>query len=295
VNVARFPLRIGVVILPEAPWATARRWWEGAEALGFDHAWTYDHLTWRGFRDTTWFGALPTLTAAALVTKRIRLGTLVASPNFRHPVPFAKELVTLDDISRGRLTLGIGAGGTGWDATALGEEPWTPRERAERFEEFVDLTDTLLRQPVTTAPGRFYRADEARTFPGCVQRPRLPFAVAGVGPTALRVAARHGQAWVTTGRGSEEPLSPREGAREFGGQLAQLEQACTAEGRDPATIDRLVLTGFSLPSALDSPESFADAAGVYAEAGVTDLIVHWPRPTEPFRADLAMFERIFGP
>ena len=110
-----------MVILPERSWAEARPRWEQAEALGFDHAWTYDHLTWRSFRDQPWFGALPTLTAAALVTERIRLGPLVASPNFRHPVPFAKELVTLDDISGGRLTLGIGAGGTGWDATVLGD------------------------------------------------------------------------------------------------------------------------------------------------------------------------------
>jgi alkanesulfonate monooxygenase SsuD/methylene tetrahydromethanopterin reductase-like flavin-dependent oxidoreductase (luciferase family) len=102
----------GVLILPEFPWTTAQSVWRRAEALGFEHAWIYDHLAWRSFRDSTWFAAIPTLTAAAMATKRIRLGTLVASPNFRHPVPFAKELVTLDDISGGRLTLGLGAGGT---------------------------------------------------------------------------------------------------------------------------------------------------------------------------------------
>src|SRR5829696_1372838 len=202
---SRFPVRVGVVILPEAGWAESRNRWVRAEQLGFDHAWTYDHLTWTTFRDAPWFGALPTLTAAAEVTERIRLGPLVASPNFRHPVPFAKELVTLDDISRGRLTLGIGGGGTGWDATVLGEEPWSPRERADRFEEFLTLTDLLLRQPATTSAGRFYRAEEARTYPGCVQQPRIPFFVAGVGPRALRLAARHGQAWVTAGAGSDEP------------------------------------------------------------------------------------------
>ncbi len=78
-------------------------------ATRLDHAWTYDHLTWRNLRDGPWFGAVPTLAAAALVTSRIRLGTLVASANFRHPVPFAKELMTLDDLSHGRFTLGVGA------------------------------------------------------------------------------------------------------------------------------------------------------------------------------------------
>ncbi|MHC0434433.1 LLM class flavin-dependent oxidoreductase, partial [Streptomyces sp. O3] len=68
-------------------------------------------------------------------------------PNFRHPVTLAKELISLDDISGGRITLGIGAGGNGFDAATLlksGEEPWTPRERADRFGEFVPLLDRLL-------------------------------------------------------------------------------------------------------------------------------------------------------
>lgn len=292
---SRFPLRVGVVILPELEWTRARERWVRAEQLGLDHAWTYDHLTWRMFRDAPWFGAMPTLTAAAMATERIRIGSLVASPNFRHPVPFAKELITLDDISGGRVTLGIGSGGTGWDATVLGDEPWTPRERADRFEEFVGLTDRLLREPITSSVGRFYCAAEARTFPGCVQRPRIPFAVAAGGPRALRVAARHGQAWVTTGpHDDERPLSPREGARAVAAQQEDLERACAAEGRDPATIDRIVLAGFALESGIDSPDAFAEAAGRYADVGVTDLVVHWPRETEPFQADVATFERIFA-
>src|SRR5712692_4007145 len=102
-------MRLGVVILPELPWSRAATLWRRAEELGFDHAWTYDHLAWRSLRDDPWFGAIPTLTAAAVATGRIRLGTLVASPTFRHPVPFAKELITINDICGGRFTLGIGA------------------------------------------------------------------------------------------------------------------------------------------------------------------------------------------
>src|SRR5205085_9242930 len=98
-------------------------------------------LAWRSLRDSAWFAAVPTLTAAATATERIRLGTLVASPNFRHPVPFAKELMTLDDISGGRLTVGIGAGGEGWDATMLGHSAWSRPERADRFAELVGLLE----------------------------------------------------------------------------------------------------------------------------------------------------------
>src|SRR4030095_6385162 len=141
-------VRVGVLILPEERWSTARDRWRTAEELGFHHAWTYDHLTWWAFRGKIGFEALPPLAAAAVTTSRLRLGTLVASPNFRHPVPFAKELMTLDDISNGRITVGLGAGTDGVDALALGKQPWLPRERADRFYEVVALLDRLLDDPV---------------------------------------------------------------------------------------------------------------------------------------------------
>ncbi len=192
-------MRIGVLILPAEAWTAQRQTWRRAEALGFDHAWTFDHMAWRSLQESPWFSAVPTLAAAAAVTSRIRLGTLVASPNFRHPVPFARELMTLDHISGGRFTLGIGAGGGGFDATTTRREAWSPRERADRFEEFVALLDRLLTDPVTTLEGRFYQSFDARMHPGCVQRPRLPFAVAAGGPRGMRLAARFGATWVTEG------------------------------------------------------------------------------------------------
>ncbi len=155
-------MRLGVLVLPEFRWPEARVLWAHVEELGFDHAWTYDHLAWRSLRDSTWFGAVPVLAAAAAVTSRIRLGTLVASPNFRHPVPFARELVSLDDLSEGRFTLGIGAGGTGWDAAMLGQDPWPTAERTARFAEFLALLDRLLREPAVSYDGRYYSAVEAR-------------------------------------------------------------------------------------------------------------------------------------
>jgi alkanesulfonate monooxygenase SsuD/methylene tetrahydromethanopterin reductase-like flavin-dependent oxidoreductase (luciferase family) len=288
-------LRLGVVILPELPWSAAQSSWRRAEELGFDHAWTYDHLAWRSLRDSPWFGAIPTLTAAATVTERIRLGTLVASPNFRHPVPFATELVTLDDISGGRLTLGIGAGGDGWDATMLGQVAWSPDERAQRFAEFLALTDRLLREPATSFRGRFYSADEARTYPGCVQRPRIPFAVAATGPRSMRLAATYGQTWVTNGdRTRAATLRAEDGAKVVGEQMARLDETCVEAGRDPASLRRLVLSGPRLEAGLASIEAFRHTTGCYADVGVTDFVVHWPRPHEPFAGDLATFERVLA-
>ena len=279
-------MRLGVCILPELRWPEQRRLWQRAEELGFDHAWTYDHLAWRSLRNEPWFGAVPTLTAAALATSRIRIGPLVASPNYRHPVPFAKELITLDDVSVGRLTLGFGAGGEGWDATVLGQKAWSTQERADRFAEFVELLDSLLRESETTFDGRWYSAEEARTYPGCVQQPRIPFAIAAAGPRGMRLAARYASTWVTTGNRAGGEVA------EVGDQVKRLEDACATAGRDPSTIDRLVLTGPELDPGLASEEAFAETLGRFADVGITDVVVHWPRPSEPYAGDVATFERV---
>jgi alkanesulfonate monooxygenase SsuD/methylene tetrahydromethanopterin reductase-like flavin-dependent oxidoreductase (luciferase family) len=286
-------VRLGVVILPEHPWAVARSIWKRAEELGFAHAWTYDHLAWRSLADSSWFGAMPTLAAAATATERIRLGPLVASPNFRHPVPFAKELTSLDDISGGRLTLGLGSGGEGWDATVLGEPRWSPGERADRFAEFVDLTDRLLRVPQTSYDGRFYSAVGARTYPGCTQQPRVPFAVAATGTRAMRLAAEYGDIWVTTGdRGPETALGPDEGSTAVRSQMDRVDDTCSRFGRDPDSLARLVLSGLRLDSGLTSRHAFDETLGRYEAVGVTDFVVHWPRPDGPFAGDVNVFEQI---
>lgn len=184
-------MRLSTMILPVRRWAENRSIWQAAEALGFHAGYVSDHLSWRSFRDATWFGPFPILAAVAACTERLRLGPMVASPNFRHPVTLAKDLIGLDDVSAGRITLGIGAGGTGFDATALGQQPWPPKERADRFEEFVPLLDQLLREPRSTVQGTHYSAYDVRNIPGCVQQPRLPFAIAATGPRGLRPKPRH--------------------------------------------------------------------------------------------------------
>ncbi|MET8447467.1 LLM class flavin-dependent oxidoreductase [Streptomyces sp. NPDC005209] len=292
-------LRLSTVILPYRRWNEGgRAAWIRAEQLGFHTAYTYDHLSWRSFRDGPWFGAIPTLTAAAAATERLRLGTLVTSPNFRHPVTLAKELISLDDISGGRVTLGIGAGGTGFDSTALlksGEDPWTPRERADRLAEFVPLLDRLLTEDSVSSEGTYYSAHEARNIPGCVQRPRLPFAVAATGPRGLRLAARHGQAWVTTGDPRlYENGTPEQSVQALRGQAEKLAETCAALGRDVNELDKILLTGFTPDRGrpLESLDAFVDFAGRHQELGFTELVIHWPIPDSDFAADEKVFEQI---
>ncbi|MFF3689386.1 LLM class flavin-dependent oxidoreductase [Streptomyces sp. NBC_00390] len=289
-------MRLSTVILPVRAWHQGGRdEWLRAEQLGFHTAYTYDHLSWRTFRDGPWYGAVPTLTAAAAVTERLRLGTLVTSPNFRHPVTLAKDLISLDDISGGRITLGIGAGGTGFDATAMGQEAWTPRERADRFAEFVPMLDRLLTESSVTCEGTFYSAVEARNIPGCVQRPRLPFAVAATGPRGLKLAAGHGQAWVTTGDPKLfETGTPEQSRQAVRDQMDKLGKACADIGRDASEMDKILLTGFTPDRGrpLESLEAFVDFAGRHFELGITEIVVHAPIPDSDFASDQAVFEQI---
>ncbi|MFC5801252.1 LLM class flavin-dependent oxidoreductase [Streptomyces formicae] len=289
-------LRLSTVILPIHRWHEGSRdRWKRAEELGFYAAYTYDHLSWRTFRDGPWFGAVPTLTAAATATERLRLGTLVTSPNFRHPVTLAKELISLDDVSGGRITLGIGAGGNGFDATALGQEAWTPKERADRFGEFLPLLDRLLTEDAVTQHGTHYSAHEVRNVPGCVQRPRLPFAVAATGPRGLKLAAQYGQAWVTTGdpRLYEEG-TPEQSVEAIRSQFEKLGKACADKGRDMTELDKILLTGFTPDRSrpLESLDAFVDFAGRHQELGFTEIVIHWPIADSDFAADQAVFEEI---
>ncbi len=276
------------MILPEHRWWIAEPKWRAAEEYGFHHAWTYDHLGWRTLVDGPWFGAIPTLTAAAMVTTRLRLGTFVASPNFRHPVSFARELLAVDDVSDGRFTLGVGAGGPGYDTTVMGGKPPLPRERTERFAEFVELLSQLLSQDKVTFEGRYYQAVEARSFPGCVQRPRLPFLVAANGPKAMEVAARFGTGWVTTGPTAEDHEEWWRGVARL---AARFDETLLRTGRR-TRVDRYLDLDSAPVYSLSSVACFTDAVGRAAELGFTDVVSHWPRHDGVYAGSESVVEQI---
>ncbi|MFI5489247.1 LLM class flavin-dependent oxidoreductase [Micromonospora echinaurantiaca] len=275
-------MRIGIVILPDQRWSESQRRWRQADEWGFDHAWTYDHLGWRDLVDGPWFDSMTTLTAAATVTSRIRLGTLVASPNFRHPAAFARQVTALDDVSGGRLLLGLGAGGIGFDAAVLGGETLPPRQRVDRFGEFTELLDLVLREDGTTWRGDWFAAVDARNNPGCVQLPRVPFVVAANGPRSMKLVARFGQGWVTTGSGGDDLDSWWDGVGEL---CARLDKTLAAAGRDPATLDRYLSLDSAPEFSLRSAQFFADQVERAAALGFTDVVTHWPRASSWYAGD----------
>ena len=271
-------MRHGIVILPQQRWTDAQHTWKRAEELGFDHAWTYDHLAWRSLADEPWGATIPTLTAAATVTSTIRLGTFVTSPNFRHPVPFAKDLATVDDVCGGRFLLGVGSGGTGFDAVVLGQEELTGTERHARFVEFVRGLDRLLRfeEPGSRGisfDGEWFTAQDARMVGAPVQQPRMPFVIAADGPKGLELVAELGQGWVTLGK-------PSESMDEWWGSVSELSRRLddTLErvGRTSA-LDRYLSLDASPRFGLESVDNWEDAVGRAAELGFTDVVTHWPR------------------
>jgi alkanesulfonate monooxygenase SsuD/methylene tetrahydromethanopterin reductase-like flavin-dependent oxidoreductase (luciferase family) len=260
--------------------------WRRAEELGFDHAWTYDHLVWGGLPDSPWYGTTPTLTAAAMVTSTIRLGTFVTSPNYRHPVTLMRDLLALDDISGGRFICGIGAGGD-LDSAILGGRPLTPRERFDRLHEFTGLLDQLLTQDHVSHRGAYFSAVDARTRPGPVQRPRIPFVMAANGPRSLRLAVEYGAGWVTTGPRVETTDEWWAALAELGGRL---DSALAKAGRDRATLDRYLNLDSSPQFALSSVGAFEEMVGRADELGFTDVITHWPRPDDPYAGDVGVLE-----
>ncbi len=280
-------MRLSTLILPCGRWATMGPKWRRAEELGFHAAYTYDHLAWGRLEDGPWFGAVPTLAGAALATSTMRLGTMVTSPNFRHPVPLAKDLMTIDDFSAGRLSIGVGSGGVGRDSLVLGNPPWSARERADRFEEFVELLDLLLRHADTSFAGEYYAAHEARMLPGTIQSPRPPIYVAADGARGMDLAARMGDGWITLGRSFREDVNMPEVVAE---QLAQLSDALDRHGVDDASFTRVLLLGFGDPPPFASAGVLPSLIEQYGEMGIDEIVVHWPIAGTPFAADADLFE-----
>lgn len=285
-------MRIGLTHLTDVPWAEAAPRWRATEELGFDHGWTYDHLTWGGLPDSPWTGALPTLAAAAAITERIAVGTLVSAPNFRHPYLLFRDAQAIEGVSGGRFLLGLGTGGDK-DSQVLGEADLSVRERVDRFQEFVGVLEQLRAGDHVTTEGRWFSTADARTLPGL---PRTPYLLAANGPRSLRFAAEHGSGWITTGPYVADTLD------EWYAGLAEsvhvFDDALAAAGRDPGAVPRYVLPD-ATPHltgggryALSSVGFFEEVVGRVDELGFTDLVTSWPRADGVYAGDVAVLETV---
>jgi alkanesulfonate monooxygenase SsuD/methylene tetrahydromethanopterin reductase-like flavin-dependent oxidoreductase (luciferase family) len=277
-------LRFGFITAQNAPWPALVERWRYLERLGFDTAWVADHFVNPNEPTQSWLEAWTLLAGLAARTERIRVGTLVTNISLRHPALLAREALTVDHISNGRLELGLGPGGAPLDHSMLGGQVWEAPERVRRFREVVALVDSLLRAPTTSYQGRYYRVHEAIMRPAAVQQPRPALTIAAHGPAMLKVAARYADTWNTTstqgrGRRAGLQLSAREmldATRERG---ERLEEYVEELGRDPRAIRRsfVFVAGVTPETPWATVDAFRDFVGRYREIGISEFIFHWPR------------------
>jgi F420-dependent oxidoreductase-like protein len=270
-------MRFGVVTDQILPWPTLVERWQLFEALGFDSVWDSDHFIQSSWSDYPNFEAWTALAGLAALTKRIRIGVLVTCNTFRHPALLAKEAVTVDHISNGRLELGLGAGWYAAEHSMFGIDFPDPPQRVGRFREAVQIVDGLLRNDETSFEGRYYRLDQARFRPRPIQQPRPPLTLAGHQRRMLQIVAEYADAWNSFGTVDE--IRARNGL---------LDELCSGIGRDPRTIRRSLYAGWSMtPSPLAGVQAFQDMVGRYREAGVEEFLLDLA-PS----ADLGVLERI---
>jgi alkanesulfonate monooxygenase SsuD/methylene tetrahydromethanopterin reductase-like flavin-dependent oxidoreductase (luciferase family) len=264
--------------------ALARR----AEACGFDSLWVPDHMlvSWQAHTRGVWEG-WSLLAALAATTERVELGPLVSPAVFRNPALLAKMADTVDEVSGGRLVLGLGAG---WDAPEYAAFGYPTDHRVDRFEEALQVVVPLLRTGRVDFEGRYYRAR------GCELRPRgprptgPPILVGAKGPRMLRLAATYADHWNVQG-----PLRQPADAAPL---RAAGDAACAAVGRDPSTLGRsasIVVDLSGTHGAGGRPEQIAGALRAYAREGLSHVQV-WLSPCTPagvesFAATLELLDR----
>lgn len=262
-----------------------------AEAAGFDSIWVYDHLLYR-MPDQPPFGIWESwtiLSALAEATSRVELGAIVMCTAFRNPAVLAKMATTLDEVSAGRLILGLGAG---WHEPEFQAFGFPFDHLVSRFEESLEIIVPLLREGQVDFEGTYNRA------PNCELRPRGPRAsgppilIGSFGPRTMRLTARHADSWNTCWLGQPTLLPERRAA---------LEAACAEVGRDPATLEVTVgvriaylKPGETSPEPLDpdkilfgSVDEVAAAMRAHADHGVKHLICFIDPMTEESFAWLA--------
>ncbi len=241
----RRPLKVGVQV-PEVeyviPWPQLREMARTAEAIGLDSIWVGDHLLYRddGLPERGPWEAWSTLAALAAVTERVELGPLVAATGFHAPAMLAKQAATIDEISGGRLVLGLGAG---WNEAEYGAFGFPFDHRVSRFEEAFAIIRRLLRGERVTHQGTYYRTDDAVLLPRGPRADGPPLMVGSMGERMLSITLPHVAAWNAWFSWFGNSVA---GYREL---RARIDEACHAAGRDPATLERTVALFVAFPDA----------------------------------------------
>ncbi len=289
------PFKIGIFVPHfEQPWSGKTIGWEQirdlattAEDVGFGSVWLPDHLLYRfpGVRAQGVWDVWSLMPALAAVTKRVEIAPLVACSSFRNPALIAKMADTIDEISGGRFILGLGAG---WHEPEYEAFGFPFDHRVSRFEEALIIVSSLLRTGHVDFEGRYYSARDCELRPRGPRPQGPPIVIGSSSPRMMNLMARYADAWNRDRINDVDVLL---------GLEAQVDAACIAAGRDPATLGRTV--GIQIDMLNDqrdekvprqwvkqpwpltgSPEQLADHIRTYTRARVDHLII-WLDPVTP--------------
>ncbi|MCH2578965.1 MAG: LLM class F420-dependent oxidoreductase [Pseudomonadales bacterium] len=266
-------MRFGIKTVPEhTSWGDMLDVWRAADEIElFETAWNFDHFyPLIGDSDGPCLEAWVTLSALAQATSRIRIGCMVNGVPYRHPALVANMAASLDIVSGGRLELGLGAGWNEQETEAYGIDLLPIGQRMDRFEEAVEVVDSLLSNEFTTFRGKYFQLEQARCEPKGPQQPRPPIVIGGAGEKrTLRIAARFAQHWNISFVTPDQFIKKNE----------ILLAHCESVGRDSSLITRSVQI---ISGADQDPVEVADEAAALFAAGVDKVIFML---STPYRAE----------
>ena len=267
-------------------WTNLRSMAVAADEEGLDSVWGADHLIFRDDGETEGIHECWTvLSAVAAVTSRVEIGPLVLALPFRNPALTAKMAAELDEVSGGRLILGLGCG---WHEPEFDAFGYPFDHRVSRFEEGMRIVAPLVRQGRVSFEGRYHRAIDAELRPPTIREGGPPILIAGKQPRMLKLVVEHADQWNAAWYGHPDQ------ADELRTRLANLRAALDEAGRDPASLAITVgiFVAFEDDADADIPErairgsvtEVGAALAGYADLGVSHLIVHlWPRSPDGVR------------
>ncbi|MGF1666612.1 MAG: LLM class flavin-dependent oxidoreductase [Acidimicrobiia bacterium] len=254
----------------ETDWPTLRDCWVEADRGGFwDMVWLNDHLyPPKAPAELPIMEAWSLFGGLAAVTERIRFGTMVSSNTFRHPAILAKQAATLDQMSNGRIEIGLGSGWKEAEHTAFDIRLPGLTERFDRLEDTLAVLDGLFTQDIFSYQGHHITIREARFEPKSVQKPRPPFVIGGVGPKrTIPIAARWADQWNYPDFDQDFDLLER--------SLATFEQSLAAIGRPRSDIELSIQ--FRYPN---DDRQMADLIDTYLGYGADHILVSFSPNTD---------------
>ena len=285
-------LRFQVAIMPNDDFDGVLRRFKHVEDLGIDMATTGDHFVDWTNPPRPWLEAWTTLAAIARETTRIRLATYVTQIPFRNPAMLARQALTLDHISGGRIEVGLGVGLTidpSYDM--IGVENWDEKERVRRFPNYVEIVDRLLSNEVASYEGEYYSIKDAVMNPRPIQSPRPPIVIAALRPVMMRITAKYADNWnsLSFAQTFDEQLAE---TRE---RVARMNDNLAAIGRDRSALrysyqmfDPASRASGGAVTYYTSTDLFVEMAEKLIEAGMTELGLYYPTLPE----QIANFEKI---